>query len=82
MVVRFEANLILGSVIFLFKGYFDKILQTKDFKWSRDLLKTNDYFFDCLEYYKFQIDELVIDNTFCDPIFTFPSQVLIIRQSV
>ena len=80
-VVLLDANHILGSVMFLFKGYFGNILHTGDFRWSRELLRTNSYLFNLNGSLNYPVDELIMDNTYCDPIFKFPAQVIFIRMS-
>ena len=82
-----DANHIIGSVMILFKGYFGTILHTGDMRWSRKLLKTNHLLFNKDATLKMSVDELIIDNTYCDPIFDFPTQVnsllyIIIRMNV
>jgi DNA cross-link repair 1B protein len=74
-VILMDANHILGSVMILFKGYFGTILHTGDMRWSRKLLKENYMLFNKDASLKYKIDELIIDNTYCDPIFNFPAQV-------
>lgn len=73
--VLVDANHILGSVMFFFKGYFGSVLHTGDFRWSRHLLRDNSYLFHEDATMKFPVDELIMDNTYCDPIFKFPAQV-------
>ena len=74
-VVLMDANHILGSVMILFSGYFGTILHTGDMRWSRKLLKTNHLLFNQDSSLKMAVDELIMDNTYCDPIFDFPTQV-------
>lgn len=73
--ILLEANHILGAVMFLFRGYFGSVLHTGDFRWSRSLIQTNSALFNSDSTLKFPIDELIMDNTYCDPIFKFPAQV-------
>ena len=80
--ILLDANHILGSVMFLFKGYFGNILHTGDMRWSPHLIKTNHMLFNPDSSLKCPIDELILDNTYCDPIFKFPTQVRIRRASV
>ena len=51
----------------LFKGYMGTILHTGDFRLSNDLINSNILFPET----KLHIDELHLDNTFCDPEFVF-----------
>ncbi|KAK3104226.1 hypothetical protein FSP39_025470 [Pinctada imbricata] len=63
-----DANHCPGAVMFLFEGYFGKILYTGDFRWSDqmevDLLCSN------IDH----IDALYLDNTYCSPGCEFPSR--------
>ena len=72
--VLLDANHILGSTMIFLKGYFGTVLHTGDFRWSRHLLNTNTYLFNKDATMKYKIDELIMDNTYCDPIFQFPAQ--------
>ena len=65
----------------LFQGYMGTILHTGDFRFHNELIinnsilypafKRNSDFTKC----SIHIDELILDDTYCDPIFTFPDQV-------
>jgi DNA cross-link repair 1B protein len=70
-----DANHIIGSVMILFKGYFGSILHTGDMRWSRKLLQDSHPLFNSDATMKVKVDELILDNTYCDPIFNFPAQV-------
>jgi DNA cross-link repair 1B protein len=61
--------------MFLFMGYFGTVLYTGDMRWHRRLLATNHHLFSPTGELKVHVDEVILDNTFCDPIFSFPSQV-------
>ena len=74
-------NALVGSVIILFQGYMGTILHTGDFRFHSSMFykhtalyppekRTKD-FAKC----SIHIDELIYDNTFCDPVFTFPPRV-------
>lgn len=65
----------------LFQGYMGNILHTGDMRFSDSFfdecsslypkeLRTND-----LKKCSIPIDELIFDNTYCDPIFIFPRRV-------
>lgn len=54
--------------MFLFDGYFGRLLHTGDFRFSPSMLFVN-------KLTEKPIDYLYFDNTFCDPMFVFPSQV-------
>lgn len=87
-VTMFDANHIFGSAMILFEGYtsvtryFGKYLHTGDLRfheymweeykylWPPELGKTPEGIPKSI-----QIDELIFDNTYCDPIFDFPLRV-------
>ena len=74
-VVMMDANHIIGSVMFLFYGYFGSVLYTGDMRYHPKILSTNSYLFNPNRKLNFHIDELILDNTYCDPLFDFPAQV-------
>ena len=74
-VVFMDANHIIGSSMILFMGYFGNILYSGDLRYHDKLLKENHFLFNADGSLNYPIDELILDNTYCDPIFTFPSQV-------
>lgn len=57
-----------GAVMFLFEGYFGRILYTGDFRYDPHIM--NPIFIECEK----GIDYLYLDTTYCDPAFDFPSQ--------
>lgn len=83
----FDANHIFGSMMFLFEGYFGRYLHTGDMRFHEYMWK---------EYTKLfppelprtpeglprsiQIDELILDNTYCDPVFNFPQRELCVKM--
>ena len=66
-VTLIDANHCPGSVMFLFDGYFGRILYTGDFRYSDSMLKSLSS-----ELLKSSIDVLYLDNTFCSPKCAFP----------
>lgn len=74
-VVFMDANHIIGSSMILFMGYFGNILYSGDLRYHDKLLKENYFLFNPDGTLNYPIDELILDNTYCDPIFKFPSQV-------
>lgn len=74
-VVFMDANHIIGSSMILFMGYFGNILYSGDLRYHDKLLKDNYFLFNPNGSLNYPIDELILDNTYCDPIFAFPSQV-------
>jgi DNA cross-link repair 1B protein len=74
-VTMMDANHIIGSCMFLYTGYFGSVLYTGDLRYHKSLLTKNDCLFSVTGELKVHIDELILDNTYCDPIFNFPTQV-------
>lgn len=74
-VVLMDANHIIGSSMVLFLGYFGNILYSGDLRYHDKLLKENHFLFNPDGSLNYPIDELIFDNTYCDPLFAFPSQV-------
>ena len=67
----FDANHIPGSIMILFQGYMGSILNTGDFRFKEEMLINNDYLFPNHKT-SIHIDELIFDNTYCNPMFNFP----------
>lgn len=63
-----DANHCPGSVMFLFEGYFGKVLYTGDFRYS------NTMFSDTPPSKCSNIDILYLDNTYCAPQCIFPTR--------
>lgn len=63
-----DANHCPGSVMFLFEGYFGKVLYTGDFRFT-ELMFTNTPLSNCSN-----IDLLFLDNTYCAPECVFPTR--------
>ncbi len=74
-VVFMDANHIIGSSMILFMGYFGTVLYTGDLRYHDCILSKNSYLFNPNGTIKYPVDELILDNTYCDPIFAFPAQV-------
>jgi DNA cross-link repair 1B protein len=80
----FDANHCPGSVMFLFTGYMGTILETGDMRFSMRMFEENPILYPpqlrTADYAKcsIHVDELIYDNTFCDPIFKFPPRVSIV----
>ena len=66
-VTLIDANHCPGSVMFVFEGYFGKILYTGDFRFCERFLTHS-----ATKGKKFDI--LYLDNTYCDPKCAFPSR--------
>lgn len=72
---------VLGAVMILFRGYMGTILHTGDFRFHISMIEENEVLYPrslrTKDYTKcsIHIDELVLDNTYCDPIFKFPNRV-------
>ena len=65
----------------LFRGYMGTILHTGDFRFHQSMIEDNPILFppelrnSDLTKCSIHIDELILDNTYCDPIFKFPNRV-------
>ena len=74
--------MIIGAAMLLFRGYMGTILHTGDFRFHMSMIEENEVLYPkSLRTPNFakcsiHIDELVLDNTYCDPIFRFPNRVL------
>ena len=67
-VTLIDANHCPGAVMFLFEGYFGTILYTADFRLDRSMFESHPLS------EKKKIDVLYLDNTYCNPRCTFPTQ--------
>jgi len=52
----------------LFEGYFGRILHTGDFRFNPNMIINYQKIFS----QNSKLDEVIFDNTFCDPAFKFP----------
>jgi len=65
----------------LFEGYMGTILHTGDFRFTDKMFKEINILYPAhkvsrgKEECSIHIDELILDDTYCDPIFKFPSRV-------
>lgn len=85
-VTLFDANHCPGAVMFLFEGYFGTYLYTGDIRFEKSVFEkyyelypesySNEEFVKCSK----KIDILYLDNTFCDPVFTFPPRNEVILE--
>lgn len=78
-VSAFDANHIMGSCMFIFEGKFGRILYTGDFRFTQEMLLNECLYPSSLRKDKNigiskHIDLLILDNTFCDPMYNFPTQ--------
>ena len=71
-----DANHCPGSVMFLFEGYFGKVLYTGDFRYT-DLMFTQTPLSNCSN-----IDVLFLDNTYCAPECVFPPREEAVEQII
>jgi len=69
-VTPIDANHCPGAAMFLFEGYFGRILYTGDFRYSGPMLNDVNLYSLCSA----DIDVLYLDNTFCDARCIFPSR--------
>lgn len=74
LIVFLNANHIIGSAMILFIGYFGTVLYSGDLRFHQNVIDSNPFFFNEDGSTKIQVDELILDNTFCDPVFDFPMQ--------
>ena len=72
----------IGSVMILFEGYMGTILHTGDFRFTEQMIENSPALYPAnlknTDNWKcsIHIDELILDNTYCDPIFKFPPRVM------
>ena len=81
-----DANHCPGSVMILFQGYFGTILHTGDMRFNLSMVQTNPILYpEHLRNSNYSgisipIDEMILDNTFCDPIFKFPTRSVALKM--
>ncbi|CAH2051150.1 unnamed protein product, partial [Thlaspi arvense] len=64
-----------GSVMFMFRGDFGCFLYTGDFRWERDDVAADEARTTLAgAISEFPVDILYLDNTYCNPIYSFPSR--------
>ena len=78
-VTLFDANHCPGAVIMLFEGRMGKIIHTGDFRFSEEMFEYSHLFPPSLmneerEKCSIEIDHLILDATFSDPIKNFPQK--------
>lgn len=67
----------------LFRGFMGTILYTGDFRFNQGMIESNPILFPVpvgnkdLTRNPIPIDEMIFDDTFCDPLFKFPTKVSI-----
>lgn len=82
-----NANHILGAVMFLVKGKFGNILYTGDFRYTKEMLKS-EFLYPKSKYNKEEfeisipINHLILDNTYCDTKYKFPTPEEAYKQIV
>ncbi|CAK94931.1 unnamed protein product (macronuclear) [Paramecium tetraurelia] len=75
-----DANHCPGAVMILFQGYFGTILHTGDMRFNMEMIPKNPQLYPPQNISNengkcsIDIDELILDNTYCDPIFKFPNR--------
>lgn len=86
-VIFFDANHIPGSVMILFQGFMGTILHTGDFRFCERMIYDNEILYpkDNLMKKNFEnssihIDELIFDNTYCNPCFVFPKSDVVFEM--
>ncbi|KAD3642051.1 hypothetical protein E3N88_31275 [Mikania micrantha] len=82
-VMSIEANHCPGAVMYLFRGVFGITLYTGDFRWevtSETTQMGKNMLLKALKNDK--IDTIYIDNTYCNPSYSFPSREVAAQQVV
>lgn len=67
--------------MYLFRGEFGYMLYTGDFRWEKSIDGANigrTMLLDALKNHK--LDALYLDNTYCNPKYSFPSREVAARQ--
>jgi DNA cross-link repair 1B protein len=74
--------------MYLFEGYFGRIFHTGDFRFNERMLEDNLYLFPeelrnkekkgCA----LKVDEMIFDNTYCNPYFDFPTAEKVFEKMV
>lgn len=73
MKFEFDGINLVGSMMFLFRGDFGCFLYTGDFRWDADPSdEARTILVDAI--HEFPVDILYLDNTYCNPIYSFPSR--------
>jgi DNA cross-link repair 1B protein len=91
-VYLFDANHIPGSVLLLFQGYMGTILFTGDMRFRKEMIEENPILYPPelvekqrakgYEKCSIHVDEVIFDNTYCDPIFNFPTRDIAAKQMI
>jgi len=74
--------------MFLFRGYMGTILHTGDFRFHQGMITENPILYPIhlrtsdLAKCSIHVDEVIFDNTFCDPVFKFPPRVAFINLNL
>ncbi|ESO02275.1 hypothetical protein HELRODRAFT_188648 [Helobdella robusta] len=77
VVTCFDANHYPGSVMFLFEGYFGRILYTGDFRYRDEMFGA------CMKsLLSTPVDVLYLDNNYCNPKCLFPSKSDCVAQII
>ncbi|KAL7608107.1 uncharacterized protein LOC111890096 isoform X1 [Lactuca sativa] len=82
-VIAIDANHCPGAVMYLFRGDFGNMLYTGDFRWevaSKITEMGKNMLLSALNNHK--VDTLYIDNTYCNPSYSFPSRDVAAQQVV
>ncbi len=67
--------------MFLFRGYMGTIIHTGDFRFHQGMITDNPVLYPLnlrtpdFAKCSIHVDEVIFDNTFCDPVFKFPPRV-------
>ena len=92
-VYLFDAFHIPGSVMYLFQGFMGTILHTGDFRFHPDMIALNPLLFpkelravegkpDRTERISIHVDEMIFDNTYCDPMHDFPREEVALNMMI
>ncbi|XP_027063897.1 uncharacterized protein [Coffea arabica] len=80
-VMAIDAHHCPGAVMYLFRGEFGCMLYTGDFRWERTSRRAQiarNMLLNALKQEK--LDSLYLDNTYCNPLYSFPSREVAARQ--
>jgi len=88
-VVLYDANHIAGSAMFYFHGDMGSFFHTGDFRFDEYMFHEYKTLYPDIKDQilpgipkSIHIDELIVDNTYCDPIFQFPKRSKCVKSII